>query len=410
MYVPHSKDEFCPKANMTSYIYNHEDAMDFLTDAFCIDHPHFEKSERSFRDWVKTTHANRAAFDKAMAWRPAYDLARDITCTVFGLELGHELDAHVAREHIATRDAIRRANSKLSRYQRISVYMQRQLAEFPQGARMDVFNSGTKGWRKWAKANTVLICESTSGEQAPIIDALKLQTLELHHPGSTDEWAATPAAIIATENVLSSVLDSILKAWRRQINKLSVQHALLEDHVYERPSDDSHASEIWAMSQHALEMAKLASRHSTLCQDVQEYFNYFAERDDGNAWLEVVLKAFRQMSISVRDDFIDPTNYMIDLVRQHFRVSFAQQVLTCSQMYKSISIRDSRQSLELNASLWRLSWITFIFLPLTFLVGFFGMVCLVNLLLPSTADKPRTSILLIHIHRSSGIGLQQSQW
>jgi Mg2+ and Co2+ transporter CorA len=79
-------------------------------------------------------------------------------------------------------------------------------------------------------------------------------------------------------------------------------------------------------------------------------------------------------------------------------------------MYKSISIRDSRQSLELNASLWRLSWITFIFLPLTFLVGFFGMVCLVNLLLPSTADKLRTSILLIHIHRSSGIGLQQSQW
>jgi Mg2+ and Co2+ transporter CorA len=47
--------------------------------------------------------------------------------------------------------------------------------------------------------------------------------------------------------------------------------------------------------------------------------------------------------------------------------------LTSAQMYKSVSIRDSRQSLELNASLWRLSWITFIFLPLTFLVGFFGM-------------------------------------
>jgi Mg2+ and Co2+ transporter CorA len=42
-------------------------------------------------------------------------------------------------------------------------------------------------------------------------------------------------------------------------------------------------------------------------------------------------------------------------------------------MYKSVSIRDARLSLELNASLWRLSWITFIFLPLTFLVGFFGM-------------------------------------
>lgn len=42
-------------------------------------------------------------------------------------------------------------------------------------------------------------------------------------------------------------------------------------------------------------------------------------------------------------------------------------------MYKSVSIRDARLSLQLNASLWRLSWITFIFLPLTFLVGFFGM-------------------------------------
>src|ERR1700754_2956796 len=44
-----------------------------------------------------------------------------------------------------------------------------------------------------------------------------------------------------------------------------------------------------------------------------------------------------------------------------------------SQMYKSVAIRDARQSPELNASLWRLSWITFIFLPLTFLSGFFGM-------------------------------------
>lgn len=42
-------------------------------------------------------------------------------------------------------------------------------------------------------------------------------------------------------------------------------------------------------------------------------------------------------------------------------------------MYKSISIRDARQSLELNTSLWRLSWITFIFPPLTFLAGIFGM-------------------------------------
>ena len=300
--------------NHCSYVNNHEDAMDFLTDAFCIDHPHFEGSERSFRDWVRTRRANRAAFDKAIAWRPAYDLARDITCTIFGMELGHELEAHIARENIKTRDAVRRANTRFSSYQRISVYMQRHLAGFPQGARMDVFNSGTRGWRKWAKANTILIYESASGSQAQIVDALKLQNLELRHPGSTDEWATIPAAITATENIITSVLESILRAWRRQITKLSVQHELLEDRVYERPSDDSHAGGLWGMSQHSLEMAKLVNRHSTVCQDVQEYFNNFAERDEDNDWLDNILKGFRQTSVSIREDFIGPTDYMIDLV------------------------------------------------------------------------------------------------
>jgi hypothetical protein len=290
--------------------------MDFLTDAFCIDHPHFHKSERSFREWVRAPYANRAAFDKAVAWRPAYDLARDITCTVFGMEMGHELDSLIAPEHITKRDAIRRANRKMSTYQRLSVYVQRHLAGLPHGTRVHVFNSGTKGWRKWAKENTVLIYESCSGEQSQIVNALKLQSLELHHPGSTDSRAATPAAIVAAENVVSNVLDSILKAWRRQINKLSVQHAILEDQVYERPSDDRNSSGLWSMSQYALEMAKLVNRHSTLCQDVQEYFNHFAERDEDSGWLEEVLKGFRQTSTSIREDFINPTDYMIDLVRE----------------------------------------------------------------------------------------------
>lgn len=42
-------------------------------------------------------------------------------------------------------------------------------------------------------------------------------------------------------------------------------------------------------------------------------------------------------------------------------------------VYKSVEIRDSRHSLQLNTSMWRLSWITFIFLPLTFIGTFFGM-------------------------------------
>lgn len=42
-------------------------------------------------------------------------------------------------------------------------------------------------------------------------------------------------------------------------------------------------------------------------------------------------------------------------------------------MYKAVGLRDTQASLQLGQSMARLSWITFIFLPLTFSVGFFGM-------------------------------------
>lgn len=68
---------------------------------------------------------------------------------------------------------------------------------------------------------------------------------------------------------------------------------------------------------------------------------------------------------------------MIALREQLFLASilFDRAMLTLVQdlMYKSVGIRDSRHGLQLNTSLWRLSWITFIFLPLAFTVGFFGM-------------------------------------
>ncbi|KAI1396308.1 hypothetical protein F4819DRAFT_491654 [Hypoxylon fuscum] len=42
-------------------------------------------------------------------------------------------------------------------------------------------------------------------------------------------------------------------------------------------------------------------------------------------------------------------------------------------VYKRVAIQDACYSLQLNMSLWRLSWVTFIFLPLTFIATLFGM-------------------------------------
>ena len=86
---------------------------------------------------------------------------------------------------------------------------------------------------------------------------------------------------------------------------------------------------------------------------------YLAEMEGDQSgeglWLNQSPEDFQRLSNLIQDDLIKKTNYLSEL------------------MYKSVAYRDSRLSLQLGTSMWRLSWITFIFLPLTFMVGFFGM-------------------------------------
>lgn len=78
--------------------------------------------------------------------------------------------------------------------------------------------------------------------------------------------------------------------------------------------------------------------------------------DDGpEEWISQSAEEFDKLANSVNEDLIKPTSNLSDM------------------MYKSVEIRDSRLGLQLDTSMWRLSWITFIFLPLTFISGFFGM-------------------------------------
>jgi hypothetical protein len=189
---------------------------------------------------------------------------------------------------------------------------------------MGLFN--TSAIEKWqcARQNTILIYENVHDDCEEIIQGDALLDLERKAGGAKDEDPA--AALVKTmEDILLHVFAKVLRAWRKQLALLSLQHTQLEDRVYGQPSDDSHATELWAMSKYLWGMAKLVNRHSILIEDVQENFNHFAERSGDDNWLDDVLRDFKQASITIQEDFIRPTEHMIDLVRLADPIPFTSE-------------------------------------------------------------------------------------
>jgi hypothetical protein len=119
------------------YVQNNAEAMDFLTNMFHLDHASFEKFEGSFKDWINKQQSHRDS-SKTISWKPTYDVTRDITCTVFGLDLGSGLAGVQAapaiplpgRKSFDPRVLTRGLSA--SRPQRLSVYVQRKLDGFPE--------------------------------------------------------------------------------------------------------------------------------------------------------------------------------------------------------------------------------------------------------------------------------------
>ena len=140
-----SKPRFTPPALRLIYVQNNEEAMDFLTGVFRLDHPSFEKFEGSFKDWVHETRTNQGRLAKTVSWKPSCDLTRDITCTLFGLDLGSSLENPVpslpspgkkGRSPQAPRQGL-----SAPQPQRLSVYLQRALDGFPEPGKMGIFNT-----------------------------------------------------------------------------------------------------------------------------------------------------------------------------------------------------------------------------------------------------------------------------
>lgn len=156
--------------------------------------------------------------------------------------------------------------------------------------------------------------------------------------------------------ILQDVWKSVADSWEGLLDCCTHHVSILEDKIYEGPADETRAPELWTNSSMWLKLERLVSIHSAVVKETQtnlrELTGELAVEDN---WLESITGDMERLSTLVQEDLVKPTSNLADL------------------MYKSVEIRDSRHSLQLNTSMWRLSWITFIFLPLTFIVGFFGM-------------------------------------
>ncbi|MCJ1427912.1 hypothetical protein MMC29_005818 [Sticta canariensis] len=163
-------------------------------------------------------------------------------------------------------------------------------------------------------------------------------------------------AIECMKLILQDVWKSVAENWESLLDACNHHVSILEDKIYDGPADETRAPELWTNSSMWLKLERLVSIHSAVVKETQTNLRELTgELEVENNWLESSTGDMERLTTLVQEDLVKPTANLADL------------------MYKSVEIRDSRHSLQLNTSLWRLSWITFIFLPLTFIVGFFGM-------------------------------------
>jgi Mg2+ and Co2+ transporter CorA len=170
-----------------------------------------------------------------------------------------------------------------------------------------------------------------------------------------------------TRQCMDVILHDIFRAlafnWEKYIHICETHISILEDKIYDNPADESRAPELWVNSSLWLKVERAIYTHMDVLNETR---NHLADmtRDNQKSeeigsrthpWLAHSSEDFSTLLSTFSEGVTKPTTNLADL------------------MYKSIAIRDARHSLHLGLSMWRLSWITFIFLPLTFVSGFFGM-------------------------------------
>ncbi|KAK8880066.1 metal ion transmembrane transporter [Apiospora arundinis] len=168
------------------------------------------------------------------------------------------------------------------------------------------------------------------------------------------------------EHILYWSIRGVAQRWSGLIRSSQVHYARFEKEIFSNPESEASGEELWRLSSHWNVYNRLFTLHIHMVDYLEARALRFLQgcwedRTNGKDSMGEV-KVFGGVPKSIvagqtelMQGLVNPTMNMLDMI------------------YKRVAIRDARQSLMLNESLWRLSWITFIFLPLTFITGIFGM-------------------------------------
>ena len=246
--------------------------------------------------------------------------------------------------------------------QRLSVYIQLNKAE----DHSVQLGQAPKDRLPFALENSVIVCDSMY-KGAPTGELIAGRGAWQH---LYDDREVVDTPILSA--IIQLIFDTIAGKWSAYVLSMHNHIAALEEIICDEPADDRRAPALWGISKQLLQAERLMKFHVLLLENVQRDLTDLTGNKTRPDWLGQNLAEFNRLSSEIEEMLKKPVASMVDLV-SHMLLTIFERADTLLQMYKSISIRDARQSLELNTSMWRLSWITFIFLPLTFLAGVFGM-------------------------------------
>ncbi|KAF2718442.1 hypothetical protein K431DRAFT_348692 [Polychaeton citri CBS 116435] len=409
----------CHAALRLIHVQNAPWARSFLLKKFNIDDKSDLVGMESFARWARyetPRQRNGRPFPNGRSWRPQLDPWRCVSRTAFGLDYlktypsksaadregAERLDARVM--HLNTYEDSSSPHGYDTSFQRMSVYVQRSLgqpgdispeqgvenpykhrrwrngkaredakfdADQDHSAKDPALESQTcheDGWdvdiNELDNCNAIILFEQSASR--------KLEDCVIGPRGGFEARWRRLTFYLRKENVLEDsqlaahcsnlilgdIYQALGSAWNDFLGAATDHVSILEDKIYENPADESRAPELWTNSSAWLKVDKIMWMHQDLIREMQSHLHEMSDDDPNEIdedWLAGAPAEFDKLGHAVKEDLLQPTNNLNDL------------------MYKSVGIRDSRQSLQLGLSMWRLSWITFIFLPLTFIVSFFGM-------------------------------------